>query len=170
MDVFEYYMKEARRFLDEAEHIRTVSYPLADDPKVFLSMLAKLHKSHKSILSLLLHANRSSKASAHNLVKQDFDSALKQAKSINEEQTIISKPLFSTITTTHSLLNEHKQSPVEFPRQQEFVMCTPAYATTSISLEQVTSLSLQTKELLHEVFKQRDFFITPTNKDHDFDS
>ncbi|MFP4119112.1 MAG: hypothetical protein ACLFTH_03595 [Candidatus Woesearchaeota archaeon] len=162
MDVFEYFMKEARRSLDAAEHMRSVSYPLAEDPKIFLGVVSKLHEAHKSILKLVLLSNKdcSSVKECEQLPIRDFKKAFDLIQNDTTSAQVLSDKELSALAETYDLVLKHRDSPVEFPRKEQFVMCDDDYGTKQLSGELVRRLSDVTKQMLRSVFMKRDFILS----------
>lgn len=162
MDAFEYFMKEARRSLDAAEHMRSVSYPLAEDPKLFVGVVTKLHDAHKSILKLVLLSSKkcSSVKECEQLPSQDFKEAITIARNDEISKQVLDENEISSIEQTQDLVNEHRNSNVEFPRNNQFVMCDATYGTKQLSGHLVAQLSDMTKKMLKSVFTKRELILS----------
>lgn len=166
MDVFEYYMKEARRNLDAAEYSRTVSYSLSRDSKLFLDAVKKIHQAHTNILSLLLTLDSSIKtvAECDVLSKRNFSEGLERVKKLSNDKQLCTEDECGCMKDAFEIVTKHEQSPVEFPRNTSFIMCDESYATTGISFEKVKDLAERTRRLLHSVFKNRELLLSASKE------
>ncbi|MGM5481792.1 MAG: hypothetical protein ACQESE_05285 [Nanobdellota archaeon] len=162
MDVFEYYMKEARRSLDAAEHMRSVSYPLAEDPKIFLGVVRKLYDCHKSILSLLLVAGECSVSirECDLMPEKNFSMSFRKASETAKKENILEDDDLSLLSAVHDIILKHENSPVEFQRKQSFVMCDEEYGASQLTSAQAKGFSMRTKEILRKLFVKRDVFLS----------
>ncbi|MFW6378754.1 MAG: hypothetical protein ACOCZV_01915 [Nanoarchaeota archaeon] len=155
MDIFEYYMKEARRFIDSASHLKSVSYNLSGESELFAQMLEKIHKAHQSIVSMLLvtDPNCETVKECAILAQHDFDTAIKRVE--NNAGRIFSEKQLALIKQAHVLVKKRERSPVEFPRKESFILCNEHYDIEHISIEMIQELIAQTQLLLKTMFSHR---------------
>ncbi|MFW5865892.1 MAG: hypothetical protein ACOCU6_02240 [Nanoarchaeota archaeon] len=155
MDIFEYYMKEARRFIDSASHLKSISYKLSGDPELFAQMLEKIHKAHQNIVSMLLVTDPTCETvkECAMLAQHDFDMAIKRIE--NNAERIFSEKEMALIKQVHMLVKKRERSPVEFPRKDSLILCNDRYDTEQISIEMIQDLITQTQLLLKTMFSHR---------------
>ena len=105
-----------------ADQILTHTYPLVQDPKLLLSVCARLDDAGQAII-----------AAAD---EQDLQLPL-------EHQT--------TIATLRTIMQQHKDSPLEFRRKQKLVICATDLRYTLLTQESVKKLLAGIRVALHHL-------------------
>ena len=128
MDSPETLITRARRSLQVAEQMLLHTYPVVDDPKLLLAVAGDIYTALASCMTAVL-AGKGVKAG-------DFDSQLAAFQRMAEEFSITGDDL-DLISQLHDVMQQHKDSPVEFPRKDCFVICDEKYYMRTVSLDDV---------------------------------
>jgi hypothetical protein len=124
MDSPETLLIRARRSLQVAEKLFLHTYPVVDDPKLLLSVTGELRTALESGMDAVL--------AGKGISKEDFSSRLGDFRRFADEISIEADDI-SLIDTLHTIMQQHKESPVEFPRNDCFVICDENYHMLTIS-------------------------------------
>lgn len=149
MNVYEKYLKEASRTIKIADHMVSVTYPLVKDTKLLLAILENLNISLKNSIAALVYYDRHYKRIPP--FQDTFESQFNifQAKSI--EMYRIDKSYVNLIQNIQTLIKEHKSSPIEFIRKDQFVICSDNYNIKTLSLENIREFIVQTKNFIDKI-------------------
>jgi hypothetical protein len=63
------------------------------------------------------------------------------------------KSIMSTITEIKEILDEHKNSPMEFARNKEFVICNDKFKFKKININDVKDFLMRAKEFSYKIEK-----------------
>lgn len=124
-----------------AEHLLTVTFPLAKDPKLLLGVLDNLALAAESILNAVLAAKMDNFPS-------DFLPKLILFRRYAPKESA------DFIDLLHELNEMHKTCPVEFRRGNTQVMCTKGYEMRTVSLPQIKAYLIKIEELIESNKKQ----------------
>ena len=125
MDKFVMDLEEAKKHLLISDHILTMTYPLVNDPKLLLSVIENLNLSFQAGISAVLEYERELK-----LIPPYHDSPegrLDVFKQKIIEKYEIPNEYVKMIEDIKSIVEEHKESPVEFSKKDEFVICSDEF-------------------------------------------
>lgn len=115
-------MRRAESCLRTAEHIIKFTYPLVNDEKLLLSALERANEA------------------VTNILKEVTCSKLEK---LNETRWAEFVPYVKEI---RSLIKKHRESPVEFSRKGDYVICDDYYNYEKLSYERVNFLVGKIKE------------------------
>jgi len=116
----------AKRSLKVAEHMLTQTYPIVNDPKLILAISEDIYTALSSSMSAITL----SEGDFH----QDFADFKQRSSELGFKEDEI-----DLIERFHSIITEHKESPVEFARKDKFVICDEKYNFDSLSLDDMKS-------------------------------
>lgn len=142
-------IQESEKSLSVADHIIFVTFPLVKDPKLLLAVIEELFKSlEKAMLSLLNYEYTYKRIST---IGESFDARFYIFKSrvvplyhFNNEVLII----FSDLK---EILDWHSKSPVEFRKNNEYVICLSDYRMKTITINQLKGYIPVVKEFISRV-------------------
>ncbi len=138
---------DALRFLDQAEgyfksadHLRTVTYSLVKDVKLFPGIV--------DLLAMALEASLDALLSAHTVhfSPPTFECKLRAAKTI--PHTSISPELWQSVERLQQIRNLHQKSAVSFPRGKRYVITEKEYALHTISEVDVRAYCSHVRECI----------------------
>lgn len=118
---------QAKKSLQIADHLLIGTYPLVNDPKILLGVLANLYDAYKNIIECVLNKNTI---------------PLKTDKGQLEQfifyfKSKITKDEMQSIKKIYALFKEHKTSSVEFVRKQKLVICDKEFEFNALSFEKL---------------------------------
>ena len=149
MEKFQELRDAARKKLQLADHILTMTYPIVKDPHLLLSSVENLFLAFSYGMGSVLYYESTFKrippfsdnfASKFEL----FRDKCAKRYNIPEEQLKIIKDLGEIIVA-------HKKSQVEFSRKENFVICMDDYRMRAISLNEVKSYIEKAKLFIKDV-------------------
>lgn len=108
----------AYQSLKLAEHMLIRTYPMVDDPKLILAISEDIHIALFSMVEALYGKDADLGVFKEKAVSSGF----------NSDEIELVKRL-------DNIIQEHKDSPVEFTRKDKFVICDDSYNTDSITLD-----------------------------------
>jgi|TARA_B100001971_G_scaffold125147_1_gene115240 hypothetical protein len=137
MEKFQELRDEANKKLQLADHILTMTYPLVKNPHLLLSSIENLFLAFSygmgSVLYYDLLFKRISPFPDNFTSKFEvFRDKCTKRYNINEEYIKIMKDL-------RDIIIAHKKSPMEFSRNERFIICNGDYRTRAISHNEVKS-------------------------------
>jgi hypothetical protein len=126
MDSPETLISRARGSLQVAEKMLLHTYPVVNDPKLLLAVAGDIYTALTSGMTSIL--------TDKDITADDFSSQLKAFKGVAEDCNITEDDII-LISELHDIMQQHKDSPVEFPRKDRFVICNNRYDMRTISLD-----------------------------------
>ena len=125
MENFLELIESAEKKLNLADHILTVTYPLAKDQKLLITVAENIFLSFNyAITSLLYYELKYKRISS-------FDDSFKAKFSIFKDECAerhgIENNHIKAIQDLREILLAHKKSPMEFSRKESFVICDESY-------------------------------------------
>ncbi len=149
MEKYEELRDMARKKIQIADHMLTMTYPMVKDPKLLLAVMENIFLALTNSIGSLLHYERNYKrvppfqdtfVSKFNIFKQ------KCARRHNIDQEMI-----LMVQEIKDIILQHKKSPVEFTRNDSFVICSDDYKMKTISLEKMKNYILKSKSFMQNI-------------------
>ncbi len=148
MEKHELALQNAKKTLQVADHMMNVTYKVVSDPKLLLAILERINTSLKYTLATVLHYERMYKRIPP--FQEDFDSMFNAFKARITRRYNINIEYITLIQDIKNILAEHKKSPVEFRRQDKFVICSDNYRLKVISIENIKAYIEKAKAFIRE--------------------
>ncbi len=146
MEKFSELIESSQKKLALADHILTVTYPLAKDPKLLITLAENIFLSFSYAISSLMYYELKYKRIS------SFDDSFKTKFNIFREECAgrygIENIHIKAIQELREVLLAHKKSPMEFPRKESFVICDESYES-----------KILTQNILKEYLKKAKLFI-----------
>jgi hypothetical protein len=149
MNQYEEYLREASRTFKVADHMISVTYPLVKDNKLLLAILENICLSLTNSISALVYFDRYYKRVPP--FQDKFESVFNMFRMKCVSNYGIDKSHVEMVQDIRSLIKEHKESPVEFSRDDKFVICSGNYNLNSVSIEDMRKYLQKTKEFIGTV-------------------
>ncbi|MBN2454788.1 hypothetical protein JXB11_04555 [Candidatus Woesearchaeota archaeon] len=148
MEKFLEALAEAKKRLLTADHMVSFTYPVVRDSRLLISIVENIFLALASTLSSLLYYERAAKRIPP--FHDNFESKFYMFK--EEVSKAYNLQQYSTfLEEIRSLMLAHRESPVEFSRSENFVMCSENYsALKTISIEKVQQYVRATKRFFSE--------------------
>ena len=145
------HLKKSKRYLHIADHMLTQTYPLIKDPKLFVAIMDNVFLCLSSSLDALVFYERELKEIPpfHN----SFESKFNVFKLKLMSKYSIDVSFLKFIEDIKNIILKHRESPVEFARNDKFVICSEEYDLTSISIDSMKKFIKQSKLFLELVNK-----------------
>jgi hypothetical protein len=117
-------LTKARRSLDLAEQVLIRTYPVVNEPKLVLAVAEDILSALETSLAAFLTFHRKKAGS--------FEEALSLFRPLAQKGGFGQDDM-SMFAELHDIIIGHKDSPVEFARKGEFVICDDAYHLRRVS-------------------------------------
>ena len=149
MEKYEELRDMARKKIQIADHMLTMTYPMVKDPKLLLAVMENIFLALTNSIGSLLHYERNYKrvppfqdtfVSKFNIFKQKCAGK----HNIDEEMILM-------IQEIKDIILQHKKSPVEFTRNDSFVICSDDYKMKTISLEKMKDYISKSKLFVQNI-------------------
>lgn len=134
-----------------ASHTLDTTYPLLHDPKMLLGVLENMHKAHEQLLMSVLEPLHKERIKGQSFIMQ-----LKRFEDIVIPQHIIEKKELDVFTTVKQLVDKHEQTPLEFTRNDQLVMCTPDYELHTVNAPLLKEQLKATQEIYRKLLETAD--------------
>jgi len=157
MEKFKELREKARRNIQVADHMITMSYPMFKDPKILVSAVNSLLQATDNAITSILEYEKIYKRIPAYHDSIDFKTNLFREKIMPRYK--LNEKHIKLIKTLIELSKAHKESAVEFPRKEKLVMCSDTYEMRTITVKDLKSLITDTKQLVedaHQVTSKND--------------
>ncbi len=150
MDKVKIAVLQARNFFNTADHLAYVSYPLLKDNKLLVVVINNLYMSVLRGMDAIFYTERLNKKI--DFVPYDINSRMALFEKEIAPRLKIDVKIFKTIKDLKFIVEQHKESPVEFSRMNKFIICNYDYSVVkSVDIEIVKSYILNVRSFLHFV-------------------
>jgi len=142
-------LTKAQHYAKLANHILKITYPVVKEPKVLLLALENTFLASTNIIAAILYFERSTKTippfhDSFNSKLHVFSEKIAKTKGFSIEE-------YSYIEKIRDLLLFQKKSPVEFTRNEDFVLCSDEYDIEKITFEDTTKYLHKTTSLIKKI-------------------
>lgn len=135
MDSFVAAKELARRKVRVADHILTQTYPLVQDPKLLVAVLQNLYDAvDEGIKALLLYELSLKRIPPF---ADSFDGRLSAFQRYIAPKYGVPSEFPRFVSELRETVREHRQSPVEFVRNKQLVICNESYRIRTLNAEQL---------------------------------
>jgi len=149
MEKFQEARDKAKRNLLIADHMVYMTYTLVKDPKLLLTALENIFLALTNSMTSVLHYE--------NLFKrvppfpENFEAKFSLFRDSVASRYKVNKDHLTMIRDVKSIIMEHRKSPMEFVKNERFVICSSDYRMKIISVEQMKKYIGQTKSFMNEM-------------------
>ena len=137
---------EANKSLRLADHLLHVTYPLTKDIKLLVSILSSINKSMKFSIDAFIRYDQ-----IYKRVRSDPDTYKEKLRLFSKISSIrygFLQSDFDFLEEIDDIIKKHKESPMEFPRKDKFVICYNDYKTKELTLEYVKNGFVKAKSFI----------------------
>ena len=149
MEKFQELRSAANKKLQLADHILTMTYPLVKDPHLLLSSIENLFLAFSYGMGSVLHYERIFKRIPP--FPDNFTSKFELFEDKCAKKYSIDREYLKIIKDLRDIIIAHKKSPMEFSRNERFVICNGDYRTRTISLNEVKSYVQKAKLFIKSI-------------------
>jgi len=161
MEKFQELRDVSRKKIGLADHMLTQTYPLLKDPKLLLASVENLFLAYTNAIGSLLHYERLFKRIPP--FQDTFESKFEVFQTECIPRYVIKQEYINTIKEIKEIVVQHRKSPMEFSRNDRFVICGADYQMKTIDYLQLKIMLSQAKEfvdLVNEIVsKNEEIFI-----------
>ena len=140
-------LEEAKRILRTADHMVYITYPVFKENRLLIKVLEEVYHAVRKTVDLIMAYEYGHKRmkiySDPNLNMTLFEQKCAQRYSISSEEIIGIKKIIA-------LFEAHKTSPMEFSRQNKFIIMTDDLRTDSITVPNLKSMLGLAKNLVRK--------------------
>jgi len=149
MEKYEELREHARKRLQVADHMLTMTYPMVKDPKLLLAVMENIFLALTNSIGALLHYERMYKRVPP--FQDTFVSKFSVFKQKCAQSYRIDTDYISMIQEIKEIILQHKKSPVEFTRNDSFIICSDNYQMKTISLEKIKNYILKSRLFIQQI-------------------
>lgn len=147
MEKFQEFRELANKKMQLADHILTMTYPMVKDSRLFLTVVENMFLALSYGMSSILHYEMLFKRVS--LFPDDFRSKFELFKDVCRRYNI-DKDYLMLLQETRDIIIQHKKSPVEFSRKDQFVICNGNYRMKPISANMLKGYISKAKSFISE--------------------
>ncbi len=147
MEKFQEALLKANQKLKIADHMVFMTYPLVKDNKLLLAIIDNIFLSLSSAMSAVLYYERTFKRiPPYN--EENFESKFIAFKERCAKRLGFDDKHISLISNIRAIIMDHKKSPVEFSRNDKFVICSSTYRMRTITIDQIKRHVAETRSFI----------------------
>jgi hypothetical protein len=135
MEKFQELRSAANKKLQLADHMLTMTYPIVKDPKLLLSVIENLFLAFSYAMSSLLYYERLFKRIPS--FSDNFKSKFEMFKDKCSDRYNLDEEYLKIMQEIKEIIIAHKKSPMEFQRNDNFVICNGDYRMRTISSDMI---------------------------------
>jgi len=151
MEKFQELRENSKKKISIADHILTQTYPLVKDSKLLLATLENIFLALTYAMGSILYYERLFKRIPP--FQDTFESKFNmfQAKIIDKHR--IDWRHVDMIREIKEIILQHKQSPIEFIRKDQLIICNNEYKMKTVSEEKIKIYMHNAKEFVNLIVK-----------------
>ena len=123
------FMDKAQRSLKVAGHMIEKTYPMVNDPKLILAVAGDIYSAVLSSMTAIV-------LKEGEVVTADFQSRFDSFRKLAPDHGFTSDDNV-LIEKLDRIITAHRESPVVFPRKDQFVICGDKYDCMKISIDEM---------------------------------
>ena len=142
MQQFQDLKQQAEYKLHVADHIITQTFPSVKDPKLLIAGLENIFLAYSYSMGALLSYERLFKRIPN--FQDTFEAKVRTLRILADRYSIKQEDI-NTIKEIRDILLKHKESPMEFPRNDRFIICSEDYEFKTIDYDHMRQWLSQAK-------------------------
>lgn len=148
MEKFLSSLETAARTIKTADHMTYITFPLLKDKRLLIKILSEIYLAMLNIVNAVLQYEYYYKRIVlYKDARMNFNTFVEKCSS----RYSISQEDVRRILDIFTIIEKHKQSPMEFVRREKLVIMSDNMQTESISIERLKEYLILTKEILRKV-------------------
>ena len=145
MEKFQELREAAKKKIQLADHILTMTYPIVNDGRLLVAVAENIFLALTNTMGSVLYYERLFKRVPP--FHDNFSSKFNLSKEYAEKENIDAGYL-RLIQNMKEIIVKHKKSPVEFTRKDQFVICNGSYKLHTISVSELKDYVAKAKSFL----------------------
>lgn len=146
MEKFKELVLEANKHLRNADHMLYMTYPLIKDVKLLVNVASNINKALRTCVFAFLYYDWVYKRIIN--VPTNFDERLDLFKRFSTKRYGFDLGDIQFIKEISEIMEKHKQSPVEFVKDNKFVICYNQYKIKTLDYDTIKSYFLKAKPFI----------------------
>jgi len=142
-------LEECDKTIQAAEHILTVTYPLIKEKKLLINLVESAYHLLEKLINLVIDFEYKNKTVSF---YGDFHTNWETFREIHKKY--IEKDVLANLEKIRKIYLAHKQSPIEFTKQDEFVIMLDSLDIETVNQDKLMSM-LNALKNLSQVLKKR---------------
>lgn len=143
------FREKAIKHLRIADHMLSVTYALVKDTKLLLIVIENIFLAYSNAISALLYFDK--KFNDMPRLQEDFDSKFLAFNNYSLPRHNIHKSCINNINDVKSIMLEHKKSPIEFARNEKYVICSDSYKLRTLTINELKGKISKAKVFIQEI-------------------
>lgn len=140
-------MEKAKRYLQTADHLAFVTFPLMKENRLLLKVLEELGNALVfAINSVLQYEYIYKKIHIYSNAKENFQTFREVAKRYGVGYDQMKK-----IEDILGLMEKHKKSPFEFVKDDKIVIMSHGFGTDILTIEKIKGFVIETKDVVRKI-------------------
>lgn len=149
MEKFQEARDKAKKNIQIADHMLSVTYPLIKDTKLLLAIMENIFLAYTNAMGAILYHDRLFKKIPP--FQETFESKFNMFKERCVIRHNLDKGHITDIQNIKDIIVEHKKSPVEFVRKDRFVICSDSYRMRAIGVNEIADYINKAKLFIQEM-------------------
>jgi len=149
MELYQEELAKAKKHLKIADHMLQVTLPLVKESKLLMVILENIFLSLSTGMSAILHYERYCKRIPP--YGEGFEAKFHVFRTKIQDRYHFDKEQLLLIRNIKEVVVEHKKSPVEFAKEDKFVICSSAYEMNTLTIPQMKEYIAKTKLFIQEL-------------------
>jgi len=149
MEKFQELREVSKKKIILADHILTQTYPLLKDPKLLLSALENVFLAYTNSVGSLLYYERLFKRIPN--FQETFDSKFRMFIEACSLKYKVKQEDINTIKEIKDIIVQHRKSPMEFAKDDRFVICSNNYSMKTVKLDDLKKMISNAKEFIDKI-------------------
>ncbi len=142
---------EAKKAVRAADHLLYITYPVVNDKKLFISIVDNLYKANINAMNAILQYERLYKRVAP--YPEIFEHKMDLLKTGIAERYHLQREYIVLLEDLKKITEARKASPIEFQRQDKYIICSPNYRMETLTIEKLKNYLFQSKLFVEKIAK-----------------
>ena len=151
MEKFQELREISKKKIFLADHILTQTYPLLKDPKLLLATTENIFLAYANSIGALLHYDLLFKRIPN--FQDNFENKFRIFREKYAGKQGIKQEDIESIRDIKEIIVQHKKSPIEFSRDDQFVICSKSYDMKIIKVSDLKNMMINAKEFVDKIVK-----------------
>lgn len=149
MEKWQLAQEEAKKNIAIADHMMNVTYKLINDPKLLLSIIARINSALTLSLQSVLHFERYYKRIPP--FHDSFEAMYNVFKTRITSKYHINIEHLTLLNEVNAIVRQHKESAMEFTRQDKLIICGDNYGMKILSEDKIKNYIKKSKLFIQEM-------------------
>ncbi len=149
MENFQIILENAKKHLKVADHMTYVTFPVVKDNKLMMIVMENLFLSLSNAMTALLEYELMMRRISP--YGKMFDEKFEAFRNDIQHRYNFDKEQLLMIKRIKEIVVEHKRSPIEFSKDDKFVICSNSYEMKTVTIEQMKEFLAKTKIFIEEI-------------------